>query len=133
MKQEGERRLATRTVNPEALGRLEEKDEAGLLLWAQQTYGERVAFASSFGAEDVVVIDLIARFAPGIRIFTLDTGRLHEEIYETMEAVRRKYGLTIETYFPDRQKVENLERGKGFFSFRQCIENRKECCLHVQR
>jgi phosphoadenosine phosphosulfate reductase len=45
-----------------------------------------------------------------------------------MERVRRKYKISIESYFPDAAKVEALERAKGFYSFRDSIENRKECC-----
>ena len=62
------------------------------------------------------------------RIFTLDTGRLNEETYEVMERLREKYGIAIESQFQEREAVEKLEKEKGFFSFRQSIENRKECC-----
>src|SRR6185295_4310341 len=60
--------------------------------------------------------------------FTLDTGRLPPETYELMDVVRRRYGLEIETFFPERARVEALETTKGYFSFRQSIEERKECC-----
>lgn len=107
---------------------VEELSAGEVLAWALQRFGDRVAFASSFGAEDVVIIDLIARHAPGLRVFTLDTGRLHEETYEVMERVRERYGIAIESYFPERERVETLERAKGLFSFRRSIEERKECC-----
>lgn len=84
--------------------------------------------ACSFSIEDVVVIDLLRRFAPGVRIFALDTGRLPEETYEVAESVSRRYGIEIDWYFPQRDLVEKLERDKGLFSFRESIENRKECC-----
>ena len=45
-----------------------------------------------------------------------------------MEKVRSHYGLEIKTYFPNLEQVENLVQKKGFFSFRESIENRKECC-----
>jgi phosphoadenosine phosphosulfate reductase len=45
-----------------------------------------------------------------------------------MERVRERYGLTVQSYFPDREAVERLEREKGFYSFRESIEARKECC-----
>ena len=99
-----------------------------ILRRAAGRYHPSLAFASSFGAEDVVVIDLLAQVSPAVRVFTLDTGRLHEETYEVMEAVRRRYGIVIDTVFPDRVKVEALENNKGFYSFRESIENRKECC-----
>ena len=98
------------------------------LRWALDRFHPRIAFASSFGAEDVVVIDLLARIRPDARIFTLDTGRLHEETYDVMERIRRRYGLAIETQFPDRAALEPLERSQGYFSFRDSIEARKECC-----
>ena len=99
-----------------------------LLRWALDRYHPRIAFASSFGVEDVVVIDMLARLRPDARIITLDTGRLHEETYDVMERVRRRYGLAIEVYAPEREAVERLERKKGLYSFRESIEARKECC-----
>lgn len=98
------------------------------LAWANDRFGERAAIASSFGVEDVVLIDLASRHAPRIGVFTLDTGRLPPETYEVMEQVRRRYHLSIATWFPERAWVEALEREKGFFSFRRSIEERKECC-----
>lgn len=112
----------------ESLADLENRSPGDALAWAHRTFGSRIAFASSFGAEDVVVIDLIAKHSPGLRIFTLDTGRLHEETYDVMDRIRRRYDLQIEVQFPERTAVETLERGKGFYSFRDSIENRKECC-----
>src|SRR5207237_3479192 len=46
------------------------------------------AFASSFGAEDMVLVDLIAKSALPITIFTLDTGRLHDETLALIDRVR---------------------------------------------
>jgi phosphoadenosine phosphosulfate reductase len=87
-----------------------------------------VSMASSFSVEDVVVIDMLHKVAPGVRVFALDTGRLNEETYEVAESVRARYDLSIDWYFPERQAVENLERDKGLFSFRETLENRHECC-----
>jgi len=112
------------TLNQE----FETKSAPEILSWALAEFGDKVSFASSFGAEDVVVIDLLSKINPKARIFTLDTGRLNEETYDVAERIRRKYGVSIESYFPDRQKVEALERQKGFFSFRDSVDNRKECC-----
>ncbi len=106
----------------------EAKSPEELLRWSMDQYGEKAGLASSFGMEDMVLIDMIAKLNGPLTIFTLDTGRLHEETYELMDRVRSKYGLKIKTYFPDRNKVENLVQEKGFFSFRESVENRKECC-----
>ena len=106
----------------------EKKPPKALLEWALETFEEKVGLASSFGVEDVVLIDMMVKISPKARVFTLDTGRLDEETYEVMDRIRDRYHISIESYFPDHQKVEALERTKGFYSFRKSIENRKECC-----
>jgi phosphoadenosine phosphosulfate reductase len=87
-----------------------------------------VKLASSFSVEDVVLIDLISHHQLPVGIFALDTGRINEETYQVAETVSQRYGLPIEWYFPERGAVEQLERGKGLYSFRESLENRHECC-----
>ena len=106
----------------------ESKSAEELIQWCMDQYGLKAGLACSFGMEDMILIDIIAKLKGPITIFTLDTGRLHEETYEIMDKVRSHYGLEIKTYFPNLQQVENLVREKGFFSFKENIENRKECC-----
>ncbi|CAI2718537.1 phosphoadenylyl-sulfate reductase [Nitrospina watsonii] len=106
----------------------ENKSAAAVLDWALDRYGERAGIASSFGLEDMVLIDLAHRTGKPFTVFTLDTGRLHEETYEIMEKTRNKYGIPIRAYFPNAEAVQQLEREKGLFSFRESLENRKECC-----
>jgi len=106
----------------------EEQSAEEVLAWAVKEFSRDVALASSFGAEDVVLIDMLWRVDPKGRVFSLDTGRLNEETYEVMEQIREKYGMQIESYFPDAAAVEKLEREKGLYSFRQSIDGRKECC-----
>lgn len=103
-----------------------------LLGWAVETYGERLALASSFGAEDVVLIDLLGEITPRPRVFTLDTGRLPQETYQLMEEIERRYGLELEVYFPDAQRVEEMVRRHGINLFYQSVELRKLCC-HVRK
>ncbi|MDO8616689.1 MAG: phosphoadenylyl-sulfate reductase [Dehalococcoidia bacterium] len=100
-----------------------------IVRWAGETFGPEIKFANSFGAEDVALQHIIAKIAPNIRVFTLDTGRLNDETYQVMDATRFKYpDVPIEVMFPERDKVEGLTREKGFFSFRESVELRKECC-----
>lgn len=87
-----------------------------------------VAFATSFGAEDMVVLDLIARHAPAIGVFTLDTGRLPEETLALLDRARDRYGLPIEVHFPDTAKVEAFARAHGVNAFYASVELRKTCC-----
>ena len=107
---------------------LESQGAEQVLRWAVESFSPKIAFSSSFGAEDVVVIDLLSRIKPQVTVFTLDTGRLPEETYEVMDRIRERYGVEIISFFPRGEAVEQLEREKGFYSFRKSVENRKECC-----
>src|SRR5262249_1453575 len=84
-------------------------------------------FSTSFGAEDMVVLDLIRRHALPISIFTLDTGRLPQETYELMQKVEERYGHCVATYFPDAQAVQRLVAENGINGFYASVENRKAC------
>ena len=106
----------------------ETKTAEELIQWTIDQYGLKAGLACSFGMEDMVLIDIIAKVKGSMTIFTLDTGRLHEETYQIMDRVRSHYGLKIKTYFPNLEQVQVLVREKGFFSFKESIENRKECC-----
>ena len=101
-------------------------DEA--LQWASDNLHPRVAKASSFGAEDAAVTDMMVRINPKFRFFTLDTGRLPRETYEAMDAVRRRYGIDLEVLFPDAAEVEEMVRSRGVNLFYDSVENRKMCC-----
>ena len=99
-----------------------------LLQQAEREFAPDLVFACSFGAEDVVLFDLIAKHAPSIRIVTLDTGRLPQETYDVMAACREKYGVNIQVYFPDAADVEEMVCEKGVNLFYESLENRKYCC-----
>ena len=107
---------------------LEGKSAQDVLSWGLKQFFPKIALASSFGVEDVVLIDLLVALNPKITVFTLDTGRLNEETYDVMERIRRKYGIAIKSYFPNFERVQALERAKGFYSFRESVEHRQECC-----
>jgi len=79
------------------------------------------------GAEDVVLVDMASKLGKPFRVFTLDTGRLHPETYQFLEKVREKYGVAIETTFPDAAAVQKLVDEKGLFSFYK--DDHKECCV----
>jgi phosphoadenosine phosphosulfate reductase len=100
----------------------------GVLRWALSEFHPEIALASSFSKEDIVLMAMLSRIRPDARVFALDTGRLHEETYEAAESVSGKLGIRIEWHFPDREAVEELERTKRLYSFRESLENRHECC-----
>jgi phosphoadenosine phosphosulfate reductase len=87
-----------------------------------------VVLATSFGAEDQVLTDLVARFAPGIGLFTLDTLRLHTETRDVWAQTLEKYKIEIVPYLPNQASVDNYIQIKGIDAFYESIELRKECC-----
>ena len=85
-------------------------------------------FASSLAAEDMVLTDLILRAKLPIRIFTLETGRLHKETLGMLDRVREVYGYEIEPYKPDAAAVDAYVSAHGRNAFYDSVEMRKECC-----
>ena len=86
------------------------------------------AFASSFGAEDLVVLDLFARARLPIRVFTLDTGRLPQETHDLIDRSRTHYRIAIHVYTPQTDAVQSFIREHGTNGFYDGIELRQQCC-----
>ena len=86
------------------------------------------AFASSFGAEDMVLTDLIAKRHAAIRIFTLDTGRLPEETHRLIARASEHYGFAFEVLYPDATVLEEFYRAQGANPFFRSVALRKRCC-----
>src|SRR4051812_49505807 len=81
---------------------LEGETAAEILRWASQHLGSKLTFATGFGAEGCVIIDLIARNDLPIAVFTLDTGLLFPETYDLWRRLEAKYGITIRAVRPSR-------------------------------
>lgn len=88
----------------------------------------QIVFSTSLGYEDQVITDLIASNEIPVRIFTLDTSRMFSETYSVWKKTNDRYGIHIETYYPQADAVEKLMTGKGPYSMYESVENRKECC-----
>jgi phosphoadenosine phosphosulfate reductase len=100
----------------------------GVLGLVLDRFGQKTALASSFGAEDMVLVDMLARIDPQARIFTLDTGRLPQETYNLIDATRQKYGVSIEVLFPQPDAVQAMVADYGVNLFYHSVDNRKLCC-----
>ncbi len=103
-------------------------DPARRLLESIEAEHAPAVLASSFGAEDMVLTDLICTSKLGIGILTLDTGRLPEETYRLMQGIRRRYGLHIRVYFPLGPAVEAYVRTHGPNAFYESVNLRESCC-----
>jgi phosphoadenosine phosphosulfate reductase len=82
-------------------GALEGRSPADVLAWAAGRFAPRITFATAFGAEGCVLVDLIARHHLPIDVFTLDTGLLFPETYALWRRLEERYGLTIRAVRPE--------------------------------
>jgi phosphoadenosine phosphosulfate reductase len=100
-----------------------------ILTWAANAFPvERLAFACSFGLEDMAILEMLSRLPRVPRVFILDTGRLPQETYDVMDQAQRHYGLRVEVYCPRAESVEALVRRDGPNGFYDSLERRKACC-----
>jgi phosphoadenosine phosphosulfate reductase len=105
-------------------------DQTIALLQRIQNDFSPATLASSLGAEDMLLTDLVARHAPGISIFSLDTGRLNPETYDLLAKVQNTYGskVKLEIYYPQAQTIQLFVEKNGINAFYNSVELRKNCC-----
>jgi len=70
-----------------------------VLAWTFETFGNKVAISSAFGAEGMVLIDMASRVYEDFRLFTVDTEFLFPETYSLMDRIEQKYEIKIERVF----------------------------------
>lgn len=88
----------------------------------------RVKFSTSLGQEDQVLTDIIARHNLPVQIFTIDTGRLFGETYDTLERTVARYKVPVDVYFPQAEAVQSLVAEQGINGFYESVANRQSCC-----
>ncbi|WP_181347328.1 phosphoadenylyl-sulfate reductase [Thalassobacillus sp. CUG 92003] len=96
-----------------------------VLEWAYATYGDSMVYACSFGAEGIVLIDLISRVKPDAEIVFLDTGIHFPETYELIDKVKARYPkLNINMKQPDLTLDEQADQ------YGSALWNRQpdQCC-----
>src|SRR6476659_9228550 len=80
----------------------EGEEPQALLEWALREFSPRIAISAAFQADDVALIDMAYKIDPGVRVFTVDTGRLPQETHDLIEQLRDRYaGLNLELLAPD--------------------------------
>ena len=98
------------------------------LKFTNDLFPGRVKFSSSLGQEDQVVTDIIARHQIPVKIFTIDTGRLFNEAYETLDKTRARYKINIDVFFPQSDAVQQMVNRHGVNLFYESVANRQNCC-----
>jgi phosphoadenylyl-sulfate reductase (thioredoxin) len=99
-----------------------------VLAWAARRYAPRLAFGTGFGPEGLVLLDVIARLALRVDVFTLDTGLFFPETYALWRRLEARYGLVIRPVRPVLGVEEQAARhGDALWARdpRRCCEMRK--------
>lgn len=94
---------------------------------AVATHG-KICYASSLGAESMVLTDLVWTEAPSIDVFTIDTGRLFPESHDLIERIERRYGRGLKIYSANAPAVESWVTQHGINGFRAGADERRGCC-----
>jgi phosphoadenosine phosphosulfate reductase len=95
---------------------------------ATATHAGRIVQATSLGAEDMVVTDLIARHALPIVVATLETGMLHGETVALIGRIEQHWGLAVEVWRPAEEAVVQFVRTNGDRAMYRSVALRKACC-----
>jgi phosphoadenosine phosphosulfate reductase len=99
-------------------------------LLLERAVGEHqdVVYSNSLGAEAMVLTDIICTFVPQIEIFTLDTGRLHDETLALLDRLERRYQRRIQVFYPQAAALEQYVRDNGINGFYLGLDERQSCC-----
>jgi phosphoadenosine phosphosulfate reductase len=87
-----------------------------------------VRFATSLAAEDMVITDAIYKAGANIKLFTLATGRLHQETVDMVKTTEDLYGVSIEKVYPKEDDVQAFIDQYGMNGFYEGEEPKKACC-----
>ena len=101
---------------------------AGLLQRAALEHAGRIVQATSLGAEDMVITDLIARHGLAIAIGTLETGKLHAETLALIGTIEARYERRVEVFAPVEAAVVQFVKAHGERAMVESIDLRKHCC-----
>ncbi len=110
------------------LGRLEAMGPEELLRWAVSEHGDRAAIMTSFQNTGCVMIDMAARQSPKPRVVTVDTLRLHPETYDQIKQIEERYGIVVERFGPDPDKLRKMIARHGEYLFFDNKAKQEYCC-----
>ena len=107
---------------------LAELDVTRRLMRFREELPGTIAFTTSFGLEDQVILHHISEAGLDIDLVTLDTGRLFPETYATWQRSEQRYGRRVRAIYPQHAAVEALIASQGINGFYASREARASCC-----
>jgi phosphoadenylyl-sulfate reductase (thioredoxin) len=120
--------MAVREERVWTLNQLNDMSAEELLSWAHDVHGDRAAIITSFQDTGCVMVDMACSRGVPLRVLTVDTLRLHDETYQLMDAVEDRYGIRVERFKPDPQRVQQMVKRHGEYLFFDSREKQEFCC-----
>ncbi len=108
-----------------------------IIRWAVDEFGEDLVLAASF--EDIVLIDLATRIAPGIEVIFLDTEAHFPQTLEFVEQVRARYDLNLTVTKPGPEAAahpcgsEQCCQFRKVEPLRRAVEGNRPCMTSHKR
>lgn len=117
-------------ISDENLVELNSLEAPDLLKWVFDTFKDGAAIGTSFQLTGSVITDLSVKAvgADSVRLFTVDTLRLHDETYEVMSQFEKFYEVKIEKFTPDENKLKDMIGRFGEYLFFTDKAKQEYCC-----
>ena len=105
----------------------ETADPAKVIDWTVAEFsGADIVMSSSFGADSAVLLHMVTRVIPDIKIIFVNTGYLFPETHAHMEALRRRLNLNVWTYRTKNDPIAYLHQaGEDNPAWRKDVDR---CC-----
>ncbi len=107
---------------------MDERSATEVVNWAWDTFKEDLVLACGFVADDMVLLDMLSRVAPSLKIAVVDSGRLFPETYEFMDKVYDRYRCKVSFFTPDTGSLQRYLCANGPNEFRHDHKLRLDCC-----
>jgi len=107
---------------------LDDKDPQEVIRWTLERFGRHAAVCTSFQSDGMAILDMAWRIDPNVRVFAVDTGRMHQETYDLIDRVREHYKIPIELYYPDARELATFVSKEGINPFYRSVPLRLRCC-----
>ena len=118
----------TVAIDPQLIDKLNAMEPEALLAWAFESHGDRAGIITSFQDTGCAMIDMAHRVAPGLRVLTIDTLRLHTETYALIDEVEARYGIEVERFTPDPDLLKKMINQHGMYLFFDSKPKQEFCC-----
>ncbi|WP_373889895.1 phosphoadenylyl-sulfate reductase [Neobacillus cucumis] len=104
-------------------------DFLDVLKWAYREYKDDIVYSCSFGAEGIVLIDLIHKVNKQAKIIFLDTGLHFPETYELIEKVKERYPSLQINLIKPKASLADQEKWYG----EELWKHNPNLCCHMRK